>query len=91
MSHTSGPWEACSNLVRTTRGPDGCGGFLIAECPANVGDRVENARLIAAAPDLLDALRACIADADGYEARTGRALVGGWPAKARAAIAKAAP
>ena len=53
--HTPGPWEAISNLVRTCRAPDGNGGFLIAECPPSIGDRLENARLIAAAPELLEA------------------------------------
>jgi len=47
--HTAGPWEAVSNLVRTARTPTG-GGFLVAECPANIGSRLEDARLIAAAP-----------------------------------------
>ena len=60
MSHTAGPWEACGNLVRTVRGPGGEGGFLIAECPANLGDRIENALLIAAAPEMLDALRQAV-------------------------------
>lgn len=53
--HTAGPWEAVSNLVRTARTPTG-GGFLVAECPANIGSRLEDARLIAAAPELLEAL-----------------------------------
>ena len=53
--HTAGPWEAVSNLVRTARTPTG-GGFLVAECPANIGSRLEDARLIAAAPDMLEAL-----------------------------------
>lgn len=51
-----GHWEACSNLVRTSRNGDGRGGFLVAECPANTGNSIENARLIAAAPELLSAL-----------------------------------
>lgn len=53
-THTPGPWEAVSNLVRTARTPTG-GGFLVAECPANIGSRLEDARLIAAAPELLEA------------------------------------
>lgn len=53
--HTAGPWEAVSNLVRTARTPTG-GGFMVAECPANIGSRLEDARLIAAAPELLEAL-----------------------------------
>jgi hypothetical protein len=54
--HTAGPWEAVSNLVRTARTPTG-GGILVAECPANIGSRLEDARLIAAAPDMLAALQ----------------------------------
>lgn len=64
--HTPGPWEAVSHLVRTCRTADGRGGFLVAECPANIGNRIEDAQLIAAAPDLLDALvqaRAALATA----------------------------
>ena len=52
--HTPGPWEAISNLVRTCRTPDGNGGFLIAECPPSIGDRLENARLIAAEREALN-------------------------------------
>ena len=55
-AHTPGPWEAIGNLVRTCRKPDGRGGLLVAECPANIGNRIQDARLIAAAPDMLDAL-----------------------------------
>jgi len=55
--HTPGPWEAVSNLVRTQRDRDGSGGFLVAECPAGVGSRIEDARLIAAAPDMYEALK----------------------------------
>lgn len=57
--HTAGPWEAVSNLVRTARTPTG-GGFLVAECPANIGSCLEDARLIAAAPELLEALQAVL-------------------------------
>lgn len=51
------PWEAVSNLVRDCYrgfGEDGGGGHIIAECPMYTGG-AENARLIAAAPELLDA------------------------------------
>ena len=44
-----------------------------------------------AAPDLLEALRECMADADEYERRSGKKLVNRWPDKARAALAKALP
>jgi len=82
--HTPGPWEAVSNLVRTARTPTG-GGFLVAECPASIGSRLEDARLIAAAPELLEALQ-LIADTDPIDAALDpqRAV-----RVARAAIAKA--
>lgn len=51
-------WEACSNLVRTKRAADGSGGFLVAEVPANTDGASEKATLIAAAPDLFEALQA---------------------------------
>ena len=76
-AHTPGPWEAVGNLVRTCRTEDGRGGFLIADCPANVGNRIEDAQLIAAAPTMLEALIALVAIADdAYTIRTadGRAI-----------------
>jgi hypothetical protein len=57
-THTPGPWEAVGNLVRTRRRPDGRGGLLVAECPANIGQRIEDARLIACAPNMLMELQA---------------------------------
>lgn len=50
-------WEQCSNLIRTKITADDSSGFLIAECPANMPDAIKHARLIAAAPDLLEACR----------------------------------
>lgn len=80
-------WEACSNLVRTRRTTHG-GGFLVAECPPNTGHSVEDARLIAAAPDMLAALEKAVAD---YGRPGGPWNVpsepGTWIAMARAAIA----
>jgi hypothetical protein len=55
--HTPGPWEAVGCLVRTARTESG-GGFLVAECPVTNEHRWEDARLIAAAPDLLAACEA---------------------------------
>lgn len=45
-------------------------------------------RLESANAELLEVLVECIEDANGYESRSGKMLVGGWPGKARAAIAK---
>ena len=56
-THTPGPWKigaALNNIL-------GKSGTIIAHCPINPGENApwnnaeENARLIAAAPDLLDA------------------------------------
>lgn len=52
-----GPWEACGNLIRTKREADGTGGFLVAEVPANTGDTNAKALAMAAAPELIAALR----------------------------------
>jgi hypothetical protein len=74
-------------MVRTSINSDCTGGYLVAECPANIGNRIEDARLIAAAPELLEALQAIIAlddkvDPEGF-------FRGIESIKARAAIAKA--
>lgn len=100
MSHTPGPWqldEFAKDIV------EGLGRFAvrhsehapggIAITVGGLGDeQVANARLIAAAPELLEALEACLAVLPGLEVRS-------WPpghemkkfalAKARAAISKA--
>jgi hypothetical protein len=47
--HTPGPWVAHGTIVYF---PNNRGGFNIANCP----DSESNARLIAAAPELLEAL-----------------------------------
>lgn len=47
-----------------------------------------DARLIAAAPDLLEALEMIVAEADSYTARTGKPVYN-WLDQARGAIAKA--
>lgn len=58
MKHTPGPWEIHEEVVYSTDG------FLIASAEANYEDHIEiqaaNAKLIAAAPELLNALVAFI-------------------------------
>lgn len=85
--HTPGPW-----VVESADD---------AYCIANVGNLVimpgggkvkhdnteADARLIAAAPDLLEALEMIVAEADSYTARTGKPVYN-WLDQARAAIAK---
>jgi hypothetical protein len=61
MEPTPGPWEALSNFVRTH--PQGeVGGFLVAECPANIGRRLEDAAHIAACDP--DTIRELLAERD---------------------------
>lgn len=83
------PWEACGNLVRTWRAPDGSGGFLVAECPANTPDAIAHARMIAAAPTALLAVRGLLEAADEWSARTGGQVEGAWFELARIAVAQA--
>jgi hypothetical protein len=85
--YNPGRWEAVANIVRTVRDANGGGGFLVAECPPSVGNRLEDARLIAAAPDLLAALKALVALSD--EVDPDRLFEGEIHRQARAAIAKA--
>ena len=52
MEHTKGPWEARGKMVSS--GKDCVGGESICQCYDN---GMANARLIAAAPELLEALK----------------------------------
>jgi hypothetical protein len=93
--HTPGPWAVDADaypifiysesetwpLIDELGNEEGCKGAFIA----NTGDNKANARLIAAAPELLEALKDML---DGHEdACTGYGE--GAADKARAAIAKA--
>lgn len=60
--HTPGPWEAVDSM--TVRGPFAMGdsdkpGLLVASLPVELppGERAANARLIAAAPAMLETLQ----------------------------------
>lgn len=60
--HTPGPLESVNNLIRTSMA---CGGFLVAECRDGNGcpfgeEAESNARLFAAAPELLELLSAFV-------------------------------
>ena len=84
MSHTPGPWNlypnSASDWVVRKMFTDGQESHEIARCKSGV----DNARLIAAAPDLLDALETIVSterDRHGYHPA--------WTDQARAAIAKA--
>ena len=88
--HTPGPWEVLPES-------DSHEGPLIAECDlqSDEAQNRANARLIAAAPDLLEALRASVAATDreleAFRRNLGRnpLVMPEWLAGARAAIAKA--
>lgn len=87
MTHTPGPWSYIGNGDVVAKSDKYCGGEKdIASVFLTVNDEDEaNARLIAAAPDLLEALKDML---DGHEdACTGYGE--GAADKARAAIAKA--
>lgn len=95
--HTPGPWVAQEFLVS---GSPTCSANVVCEFPQGcaVKSRVfweANARLIAAAPDLLDALQNLVADILDYERINNLAPSPGkddcWQSvtRARAAIAKA--
>jgi hypothetical protein len=60
-AHTPGPWSASGQGCAYVLG--GNPSFVVADCNADRPHRAEdfaNARLIAAAPDLLAALEACV-------------------------------
>lgn len=97
MNHTPGPWSIWSYNPGTHAfviGPDnGHSVAVVHKTPPEHGP--SNARLIAAAPDLLEALEACAESLAGCdEALDQMAGVGGYKpdsaiAQARAAIGKA--
>jgi hypothetical protein len=55
--HTPGPWEVKGNILKCT-GPYGKYLFKLEEMPGTGSEAEPNARLIAAAPDMLAALKA---------------------------------
>lgn len=92
VKHTPGPWTA----HRTPSGFSISGVRLLALLPVTasskkiVGQQPANAHLIAAAPELLEALEGLLADISEYQAINN--LSGEknyWQVKARTAIAKA--
>lgn len=90
-AHTKGPWRA----VKASHGPidilDDQGRGIVTVYGGGVGSESKeaNARLIAAAPDLYEALRWFIDDIDGTH--TVMLDFDENVAKARAALAKASP
>ena len=85
-AHTPGPWAAIGTDVKTP-GPRSRILCWTGQPEVQMGEARANAQLIAAAPDLLAALRAMLAKHDDRDAPSDL-----WPAEAaqaRAAIAKA--
>ena len=89
MSHTPGPWT----LVFDVDGPPG---FIWGKttCVCDFGKDVpkpEDARLLAAAPELLEVIREAVDSAEREMAKGRKASPGlaTWLEKARAALAKA--
>lgn len=87
--HTPGPW---TNLPRHECIPicrqDEAGlsiGFVHSSSPERIAEGLANAKLIAAAPELLEALEMAMEIGD----QCSRGFLGKFQAKARAAIAKA--
>lgn len=97
IRHTQGPWRPEYAGYNDTDGNfgiekatiRGAGDLVVAEVEphhASVADVVANANLIAAAPELLKALRTAVAIQGGV---VGTEQEPGWSRAARAAIAKA--
>lgn len=101
VGHTPGPWQIDGSFIRAVPGDDEYRGEIVAsvvESPADGGGSIadSNARLIAAAPALAEALREAecvirwaVQEAEG---RVKAEMVGGWrhhADKARAALAAA--
>ena len=94
LSHTPGPWtyDGTDSVIGPDyMGPTGMTSYPIAGIVRQLGDRNRNGYLIAAAPDMLEALEGIIAvcpecggTGDGYEDEPCP-----WCRMARAAIAKA--
>lgn len=91
--HTPGPWEAIGWDVRTKRTDTDRRGFVIAttEISPFADERHADARLIAAAPDLLEALKTTLGNLRDLKANAFRNLdtIDEWIAVVEAAFARA--
>ena len=90
--HTPGPWETYGDDKSDIRPATKAGkNRIIAQCPGYKTERQANARLIAAAPELLEALQSLYGMGEWQRTITEEmgSTVGRAYAKARAAIQKA--
>lgn len=89
--HTPGPWviDPCFDIIAINEVDVGCNGMVASVCTevASIGIAEANARLIAAAPELLQAMRAFLISGIGNS--THYELQAEAHRLARAAIAKA--
>ena len=94
--HTKGPWDTGAIMTTVEIWPDGWRmPMRLADCddshgPKSMDEKVANARLIAAAPDLAEALAGIMHGiGDGCECVDGQAKGHCFYCMARAALAKA--
>lgn len=60
-THTPGPWFITDRDELTAEVHSEKGGYICTPDGATVSEQIDNALLIAAAPDLLEALKQCLA------------------------------
>ena len=91
MKHTPGPWESLDDCVRVDRPSDPDHHMMVCSIPGFLTGNKANARLIAAAPELVEACRVALSyfnalmqdlSGDGWEENHLRTQL-------RAALAKA--
>ena len=87
IKHTPGPWRVWTPPPNGEQCIGDSKGLMVAVATTGItfNETLANARLIAAAPDLLEALQAIIESVD----RNGAAILTELESAARAAIAKA--
>lgn len=87
--HTPGPWVVNPIQPNQIATADAKQEIARATVLNDQHETIANARLIAAAPDLLDALKLCEGNIDSLLASAHPRVFGEWLAVVRAAIAKA--
>jgi hypothetical protein len=93
--HTPGPWRVTGDCIRSDNHPDGTGALLLQAGPMfhnytpNKEEIAANLRLIAAAPDLLEAAIDLVQQVAAYDRLHGKDSCAIDPDALRAAIAAA--